>query len=144
MIHIAARRLNNKEDAIDIVHDVFYLLWIKQYDKQITEHPNIGGWLIKTLNLLIYNQNRKLSLHALPLDSIIDNITVASEPKAYLEHSLPAEISDEDKALFIFYYDKGLGYSEIAQELNITPTTCRKKMSRAKKRYKALIEQLDV
>ena len=55
MLLLASRKLIRREDAPDIVHDVFLLAW--QREALLAAHENPGGWLFRTLQFRILREN---------------------------------------------------------------------------------------
>ena len=143
MVIIAARRLFNKEKAMDMAQEVFCLFWLKLLsdDKKVVKHPNIGGWLIKTLDLMILNENRSSELKSVPYDEGLEFILAAPENDRSLEDCLPLNMPDEDKELIVSFYEEGKSYDDIASEFRITPAYCRMKMTRARRKCKELLKK---
>ena len=56
MLRLTARQLRDPARAEELVQDAFELFWQKR--AQLREHPNPGGWLMKTLQFLIRNEAR--------------------------------------------------------------------------------------
>ena len=56
MLRLTARQLRDPARAEELVQDAFELFWQKR--AQLREHPNPGGWLMKTLQFLIWSAPR--------------------------------------------------------------------------------------
>ena len=61
MLKFAYRMIGSIETAQDLVHETFMLALFNQ-DK-LADHPNPGGWLMKTLRNLILNERRRIERH---------------------------------------------------------------------------------
>ena len=129
--------LRNQHLAEDLVEETFLILLYKQ--KDILNHPNIGGWLSQTLKHLILDETKSAQYRLeIPL---IHDASAFTEDTYYepLGDLLPKELSPKECEILIFLFEKQLTYEEISQQLGISILNCRTRAFRAKNHYKELI-----
>lgn len=135
MVNIAYRTLGCMESAEDMVQETFFRA-LKSWNK-VTEHPEPELWLIKTLTYLTNNEKKRHSNFAeLPLDYFEGMADGQEEP---LEYVLPKQMSEKDKQILIWRFEKRLDYRQMADLLGISESACRSRLSRAMKRYRDLV-----
>lgn len=137
MLIVARRRLEDQSLAEEVVHEAFLRLWERREDPLLQAHPNMGGWLMKTTDLLILNISRRQT--ALPLTDELAAVLETPAPAPGLEECLPAELSTEDKHLLCCRYQDGLSDDAMARMLGITPAACRVRLCRARRRCAKLL-----
>lgn len=141
MTVIATRRLNDQRKAEELVHDTFELLWKHRKDSKIMNHPNIAGWLIKTLGFLILNEVHSCEYkNEYPLDASIENLGIPCQPFEKLEDVLPNDLTENEKNLLIWYYEDRLDYEEIARILGVSQSVCRMRMTRTRRHCMKLMK----
>ncbi len=141
LLYIAQSYISSKEDAEEIIQDVFLKVWKKR--KDIT--TNINGYLFKiTKNLCLdYLRSKKYKLSNLnnivQLEAFINHTALANnEASSILEKELEQVIQnsinllpDKCKRVFIKSRIDGLKNKEISDELNISIKTVENHMSKA-------------
>lgn len=137
MIKQATYLLKNQQIAEELVNEAFLILLYKR--DQLQTHPNISGWLTRTLKNLILDE-LKSAKHRLelPLNEDID----IPHDGAYgqsLSDCLPKGLTPKEKEILILYYDKQLPYEQIAACLHISVLNSRTRLFRAKAHYKELL-----
>lgn len=125
------------EDLIeDIVQDAFSALLIKQ--KQLRYHPNISGWLTKTVRNMADNErNRARYAREIPL--LPEHEPAADGPPPDFLSLLPSELSKEEKQILYLHIEAGLSHEEIAARLGCRPEASRMRLCRARQRCKELL-----
>lgn len=140
MAKFAKRRLYSEPIAIELVQDVFELLWSDR--ENLKEHPNIAGWLYTTLNNLICNKVRSSEFkRERPMTEHIADLTDTVSPYTYqipLADALPSGLTDREKNLLIWFFDDELSYEQIAARLEISVEHCRVLMYRVKLKCKVM------
>ena len=131
--------LRNQHLAEDLVEETFLILLYKQ--KDILNHPNIGGWLSQTLKYLILDETKSAQYR---LETPLVHDTAAFTVDTYHEplgDLLPKELSPKECEILILLFEKQLTYEEISQQLGISILNCRTRAFRAKNHYKELISK---
>ena len=128
MLKFAYRMIGSIETAQDLVHETFMLALFNQ-DK-LADHPNQGGWLMKTLRNLILNERRRIERHAtVPLE-VVDNY-IGKELETSLDLLLPKQLSREEREILVWRFEQQMEYREIADRLGISEVGCRSRVSKA-------------
>ncbi|WP_226293995.1 RNA polymerase sigma-70 factor [Aquimarina algicola] len=141
LLYVAQNYISNKEDAEEIVQDVFVKIWKKRADISI----NINGYLFKSTknSCLDYLRSKKNKLsrsnNTLQLEAVI-NYNALSDSSASLllekelEQKIYASLSllpEKCKRVFIKSRIEGLKNKEISDELDISIKTVENHMSKA-------------
>ncbi|HIQ79288.1 MAG TPA: RNA polymerase sigma factor [Candidatus Scatomorpha intestinavium] len=138
MFRLAYRMLGSREKAEDLVQDTFVLALFNR--QRFETHPNQEGYLMVALKNMIFNELRKSEYRLdVPLDGVPE--PASREPDAPLESILPAQLSEEDKQLLIWRFEKQLSYREISGRLGISEAGCRSRVSRAVARCRKYFEE---
>ena len=136
----AYRLTGSIEQAKDLVQDTFVLALI--HYEELAEHPNLAGWLTKTLQNLVLNERRRLKRHPeVPLEDIEE--PPAPIPPSSLKETLPAHLPDEDQQVLTWRYEHQLSCREIALRLGISEGACRMRLHRLLQKYKTFLDSLD-
>lgn len=137
--HIALRYLNTKEDAEDIVQDVFmkYIANIKAGKVFETEEYE-KCWLIRvTMNMCcneIYSARRRKNL---PFkESLYCELDISSEN---LLHNAVKKLSNRYKEPFILFHIEDMKISEISNVLKISEANVKTRLKRAREQVKEYI-----
>ena len=139
MVHLAFRTLQDVELAKDIAQNAFLTMLIK-YD-QLRNHPNLHGWLIKTVRYLIMNEQQK-AYYSLEVPINSENELVAMDTSINFLSMLPPELSERECQILYLFFEVGFSHETIATQLGCTPEACRMRLYRAKKRcYDFLIKK---
>ncbi len=138
-----------KEDAEDLVSDIFAELWTGKY-KFDKERGNISTWLCmiaryKALDLLRRNTKTIKKFSSVDYNSVPDNIDLEDMviTGQYIEKilNLTNELSDLDKKIFIcryFYYQK---IKEISKIFNLSRSNVDVKLHRCRNLLKEKLER---
>lgn len=137
------KMLQDEDDALDVVQDVFTMLWVKSEELQIT--TSLSSYLYSSvrhsiLNLIKRSKIRDTYLNSLEefLDKgefVTDNQVRYKEFAGQIEgeiNNLPPKMRE----VFQLSRKLGLSYNQIAIELNISEETVRKQMFRALKKLR--------
>ena len=154
MYNISLRLLKNKEDAEDIVQEVFTDAFKNINDFRFDS--SLGYWLKRiTINKSI-NLLKKKNINILNLendnnyfDSIINenyNFIIddydETQTQNFVEMIIEAlnELPDGYRIIFSLYLLEGYSHQEIAQILNISESTSKTQYLRAKKKIKEILK----
>lgn len=133
----AYKRLNNQEEAEDIIHDLFAVLWNNRSQLQTS---NLAGYLYSSVRNRIFtllNRKRLESAYLIntygtlnETDYITDQSVRANELAKIIEQEisiLPAKMRE----IFILSRQQNLNHKEIAHKLGISEQTVAKQITNA-------------
>jgi len=136
----AYSKLQDREEAKDVVHDVFSYLWSKR--GTIEFQINISGYLYQSLRNKILNiiAHKKIeSEYAGSLQTFLDHgkadtdqLTRVNQLKAIIESEM-ANMPAKMREIFELSRKKHLSHREIAQELGISEKTVKNQVNNALK-----------
>lgn len=140
LVGFANKRLQNEDQAQELVQETFKLLWEKSEDLQ--DHPNIRGWLRSTLKnkLLIFWRTGQTDLERFvycELDTVADP---AGSSEELLTRLTEAEIlavarkklSAEDYHHLLRITVDGASHAAVSQELGISISASQKRLERSR------------
>ncbi|MBS6217871.1 MAG: RNA polymerase sigma factor [Flavonifractor plautii] len=131
MLKIAVRRLGDKELAQEVVHDTFVILWESRI--RVKDHPNLEGFLMKTLGNEILHKLRYLNYRKeTPLTT---DFPVQDQYDFGVDDLFPNGLSESDRKLLVWHLIDEMPYAEIAVRLKVSEGVCRVRIYRAKQRY---------
>ena len=140
--------MNDSFIAEDIMHDAFIQAFknILQFD----ENSTFGAWLKKIVINRSINHLKREKLIAQKLEDYKDlhpeeeqqkvqlNFTIAEIKKALVQ--LPTNY----RLVFSLYLIEGYDHEEIGEIMNISKSTSRSQLSRAKKQVKKILENITI
>lgn len=133
MYHHAYHQLRHPEWAMEAVQESFKTA-LEKKDKLRT-HPKPDAWLMTTLNFICLRINIKewseFNAHMPP--------PVQDDPG--LSELLPHDARADDVIILTSYYADRLSLAEIAARLDTTPAICKKRLYRARQRFKLFLTQ---
>jgi RNA polymerase sigma-70 factor (ECF subfamily) len=140
----ALRRVDDREDAADVVAETFLIAW-----RRLAEVPPGTGarlWLYAVARRVIANlhrsERRRTRLGGRLAESL--RIELATRPAASGEAAeilrAMAGLSDEDRELLLLVSWEGLSPSETAKVVGISSLAARSRLHRARRRLRALLE----
>lgn len=140
-LYVAAfKRLKSKDDAKDIVQDLFISLWMKR--DTLTINSSLSSYLFtavkyKVINHIQANQVKKNHLNSLT-DAVVDydNSTHEQISRNDLEvfiESKVARLSPKVKEVFQLSRKENLSINEIAERLHTSDQTVKNQLSKALK-----------
>lgn len=137
MLKYARNFFNNREIAEDVVQNTF-LVALENVDKVINS-ANPGGWLMNTLRNIIgdvyRSQKRLLDIYA----QFDENLN-ATDFAADLRIEYKGIVGEEDLDLLFQVYCNGMTYQEAADKLGISISACKKRIQRAKIKFRQALE----
>jgi RNA polymerase sigma factor (sigma-70 family) len=139
---ISLRYASDKADAQEIVDDTFMKVFsnIGKFDPQ----QPFKGWLRKiTVNTAIDHLRRnKRYVHMIDIDhvSVSSNECAVSKLSAEDLMQMISQLPDLQRFTFNMYEIEGYNHQEIAQQLDITESSSRVYLTRAKQRLRELSE----
>ena len=137
MLKYARNFFNNREIAEDVVQNTF-LVALENVDNVINS-ANPGGWLMNTLRNIIgdvYRSQKRLLDIYVQFDENRIATDFTSDPR--IEYK--GIVGEEDLDLLFQVYCNGMTYQEAADNLGISISACKKRIQRAKKKFKHALE----
>lgn len=138
LLNHAYNRLRNREEARDIVHEVFTILWSKRAG--IVLSGNLSGLLYTSVRNLILNHIAKHEVRERYIDSLVDyaNTSLANTDHLIRENQLKemiereiAELPAKMRQIFEMSRTEHLSHKEIAEKLGISDKTVDRQISNA-------------
>ncbi|QSW87994.1 RNA polymerase sigma-70 factor [Flavobacterium endoglycinae] len=135
LVNHAYKILSNKDEANDVVQEVFLSIWNKRFELAVT--GSLSSYLYKAVKNKILNHiahEKVVSRYADSISNFIENEYVFADSKLR-EKELEAIIAKEIAALpqkmrevFLLRKVEELSYDEIALKLNITDKTAKQQV----------------
>ena len=140
LCNIANNIVNDRDNAKDIVQDVFYGLW--QNRQKVDWNSSLYGYLVRattnrSINWLEKN-NRNSSLdqnNIEPIRNTTEDIIHANELQEKIKDSIE-RFPPRCKAIFVLSRYEGMKYTQIAEHLDISIKTVENQMSIALSRLR--------
>ena len=141
LFRLAMVRMNNKEDAQDVVQDTFIRLMTQiKKGKTFTDEEHLKAWLLtvtinRSKSLLMTAWNRKTEG--------MDSVKEMAAPEASTNYAYEYVMRLPEKyrvAIVLFYYEQ-LTVEEIAKILMLKPSTVRTHLTRARQRLSKLLKE---
>lgn len=135
---VAAKRIRSRDDAKDIVQDLFISLWLKRESLEI--HASLSAYLFTAIKYRIINHIESNIVRGSYLESLskalvdYDNSTHETIIKRDLEQFISSgidQLSPKVKEVFVLSRKENLSIDEIAQRLNLSDQTVKNQISKA-------------
>ena len=137
MEYYATRFFKNRDLAQDVVQETFLIAQTKI--DQLMESASPKGWLFNTLKNVIgntYKQQKRLS------DMVsIQDYDIPIDMEISVKSTYESMISNDDLQLLIWIYCDGWPYADVAKHLGIGLDACKKRIQRARIRFKNALEK---
>ncbi len=139
LMRIALNRVNSIAEAEDVVQTTFERLMKRQPRFETREHEK--AWLIKTAIRICIDEARKNARHAnVPLN---EEIAAAYSEESFELLETVRRLPEHDRdAVYLYYYEE-YTIREIAKILGEREGTTRSRLSRARKKLRAIMEGED-
>lgn len=127
------RLTGSSQMAEDIIQDIFAKIWAKK--EQLTDIEKFGSYLFRMAQNQSINAFRKMAVEALALSNLqpaphhnsIEHY-INEKETADLLHKALSRLSSQQKLVYTLSREEGLKYDEIAQRLNVSPSTVKNHM----------------
>lgn len=136
LVKVAYYTLWDESITEDIVQNAFSTLLMKR-DK-LRNHPNIPGWLTKTVQNLCENE-RTRACYSREIPILPEQEPAAGEPPPDFLSLLPPGLSEGERQILYLHIEVGLSHEEIAARLGCRPEASRMRLCRARRRCKELL-----
>lgn len=141
LFRLAYRLTGTREDAEDVVHDVF--VGLPEALTNYEERGRLGAWLRRvTARVALMKQRRARRRHEVGLDSAADvPASVHGTPEdAALRAALDA-LPPDQRVVVVLREMEGYTHAEIATTLRISPVTSRVRLLRGLRRLRRQLEE---
>ena len=136
---IALSHMKNREDAEDLLHDVFIKFMEKLPHLHHDEHQR--AWLVRvTANACVDALRKKQYRSHLSLDEVAETVSAERTEKADVFYALDA-LASQDKTIILLHDLEGYPIKEISFMLGITLSAAKMRLARARNRLKKLMER---
>ena len=142
MLGVCLRYASNQEDALDILHDGFIKVFknIHRYE----QGTSLNAWIRRLMiNTSIDYYRKLIKRRTENIDTVLDlkGKDVDAVSKCSEKEILGAvqSLTPAYRAVFNLYVLEGYSHKEIAQELNISESTSKSQLSRARSAIKELL-----
>jgi RNA polymerase sigma-70 factor (family 1) len=144
----AYRRIRNREEAKDLIHELFTALWLKR--DQIMLRTTLSAYLYKSVRNrvidLITRQKREMTY----IDSLPENSRETNAADFMIRHNGLQQLIEKEidalpekmRIVFRMSRDGYLSHKEISKELSISELTVRKQINNALKVLKPKLSKL--
>lgn len=148
LYRMAFRLMNNREEAEDIVQEVYVKLWGMRND--LNKYNSIEALSIRITRNLCLDQlrRRKVNQNALKAEKLKEeshSVTPAEdlEKKEEIEliHTLIAALPEPQRSLVYLRHLEGKEYEEISEMVNMNVNAIRVSISRARKQMREMLEK---
>lgn len=140
----ALRRVEDREDAADVVAETFLIAWRRLGEVPSGEEARL--WLYAVARRVIANlqrsERRRTRLGRRLAESLRTELAThpASDGEAAETLRAMASLSDGDRELLLLVSWEGLSPSEVAKVLEISSLAARSRLHRARRRLRDLLE----
>lgn len=134
--HISLEYLRNKEDAEDIVQEVFlrYVTYVNEEEKSFTSKEHERYWIVRvTINLCCNELKSSRRKNNMRLDSSNEKSYIMPDNVLFDEIQ---KLSDNYKNVFILHYLEDFKISEISGILDISEDNVKTRLKRAREKLK--------
>lgn len=140
LLGYAARRVDRREDAADVVADVFMTAWrrIEEVPPDNQTRPWLFGVARKALSNHRRSARRRQRLHGRIRNQVQELISTpwSGHDDVHVVRRALKQLSADDRELLLLTNWEGLSPSEIAVAMNIPPGTVRSRLHRARNRLR--------
>ncbi|MDF1574192.1 MAG: sigma-70 family RNA polymerase sigma factor [Bacteroidales bacterium] len=148
LYRMAFRLMNNREEAEDIVQEVYVRLWGMRND--LSSYKSIEALCVRiTRNLCLdHLRRRKVNQDAMKAEQFKENYhtetpseNLEKKEDAELVHKLISALPEPQRSLVHLRHLEGKEYEEIAGMVNMNVNAIRVSISRARKQMREMIEK---
>jgi RNA polymerase sigma-70 factor (family 1) len=148
LYRMAYRLMNSREEAEDIVQEVYVKLWGMRND--LGKYNSIEALCVRITRNLCLDQlrRRKVNYDAMKMEKLKEESfpetpseSLEKKENADLLHTLIAALPEPQRSLVHLRHLEGKEYEEIAEMVNMNVNAIRVSISRARKQMRALVEK---
>ncbi len=148
MLGLACHLLNNKDDAEEVVHDVFIEVWYKAKDYN-PQKASVIGWMLLRVRSRCLDNIRKQQTKQKYLEKQVNEVQIQSKSgvDAYTDNKLLNKslkiLSDKQRLIIDLNYFKGLSCAEISHYYDIPLGTVKTRLlSAMQKMQKSIVNDV--
>lgn len=144
LYRLALSRVNSREDAEDVVQEVFLKL-MASYHK-IRDDDHARAWLVRvTINQSNDCLRRKKQRAWLPFEAIAELAAEDETPSPILSITMDptSAIPDKIRSVILLHYLEGYPLTEVATMLGISHSAAKMRLARGRKILEELIQKED-
>lgn len=136
LFHYANIVLSNASLAEEAVQETFVIACTKQH--ALENSPNPEGWIMNTLKNVCRNIQKNRNYYLTRILSLNESVlgTTTLESDNLWETNVQDFISKEDFMILKKVILDGYSYKDLAKELDISLEACKKRVQRAKQRFR--------
>ena len=144
MLSLAERITGNRDDAADAVQDAFVKLWQQRGRYESVSHARGAGMMtVRTTSIDMARRNSRQS--DVPVEQAADTVDEMGDNDRSLAYQQVRRIIDNDlspnQRLIIDMREmQGMEFDDIAKRLNMTASSVRVELSRARKRVREIYQ----
>lgn len=144
MLSLAERITGNRDDAADAVQDAFVKLWQQRWRYESVSHARGAGMMtVRTTSIDMARRNSRQS--DVPVEQAADTVDEMGDNDRSLAYQQVRRIIDNDlspnQRLIIDMREmQGMEFDDIAKRLNMTASSVRVELSRARKRVREIYQ----
>ena len=144
MLSLAERITGNRDDAADAVQDAFVKLWQQRGRYESVSHARGAGMMtVRTTSIDMARRNSRQS--DVPVEQAADTVDEMGDNDCSLAYQQVRRIIDNDlspnQRLIIDMREmQGMEFDDIAKRLNMTASSVRVELSRARKRVREIYQ----
>ncbi len=148
LYRMAFRLMSNREEAEDIVQEVYVKLWGMR--NQLNSYNSIEALAVRiTRNLCLDNlRRRKVNQNAMKAEQMKEEMHSVSpaeqlekKEEAEMIHTLIAALPEPQRSLVHLRHLEGKEYEEISEMVNMNVNAIRVSISRARKQMREMLEK---
>jgi RNA polymerase sigma-70 factor, ECF subfamily len=148
ILEYALRRVEDREDAADVVAETFLVAWRRLGEVPIGEEARL--WLYGVARLTLANlhraERRRTRLGRRLAETLRTELSAHSAPAGEAAEVLRAigELGEDDRELLLLVSWEGLSPGEAARVLGISSLAARSRLHRARRRLRHLLEEREM
>ncbi|MBO9631919.1 MAG: RNA polymerase sigma-70 factor [Chitinophagaceae bacterium] len=146
---LAFQLIKSKPVAEDVLQEVFVSIWLNRH--LLPDLENFHAWLRTITRNNLYNRLRKLATEEAFIRSVIDEkkpegeedtmATVAGNELKQLLHQAIAQLTPQQRKVYLMGKEEGLRYDQIAAELKLSRDTVKYHMTEALRSIRQYLQQ---
>jgi RNA polymerase sigma factor (sigma-70 family) len=145
ILEYALRRVEDREDAADVVAETFLVAWRRLGEVPIGDQARL--WLYGVARLTLANlhraERRRTRLGRRLAETLHTELSAHSAPAGEAAEVLRAigELGEDDRELLLLVSWEGLSPGEVARVLGISALAARSRLHRARRRLRHLMDE---
>lgn len=126
---VAARALNDREEALDVAQEVFTLAWTALQSWK--DRGQVFSWLYRTTLNLVSHRRRKRQIRPTRLSPVAPAAPDSGEELTEAVKEALESLPERQREVFVLRHEAGLPLAEIGRRLNLAEGTVKIHLHRA-------------